>query len=168
MKIKDYTKVGGTANAREEKKIIQRQAVRKRSKKIRFKVEKCKVYLWENTPNQDLVEGKNNNARAEVEQNIRHTLATGKETTTTKAKWAVTLSQALAHSCGISKPFPYELAAKRHLEKGDDLWSVCAEFCITKSEVADFCWLLGSAASWQKDFQLPMQALPQIPLQAQM
>lgn len=90
------------------------------------------------------------------------------KTTTTKAKWAVMLSQALAHNCGISKPFPYELAAKRHLEKGDDLWSVWAEFCITKSEVADSCWLLGSAASWQEDFQLPMQASPQIPLQAQM
>lgn len=30
-------------------------------------------------------------------------------------------SQALAHNCGISKPFPYELTAKRHLEEGDDL-----------------------------------------------
>lgn len=90
------------------------------------------------------------------------------KTTTTKAKWAVILSQTLAHNCGIGKPFPYELAAKRHLEKGDDPWSVWAELCTTQSEVADCCWLLGSAAFWQKDFQLPMQTLPQIPLQAQM
>lgn len=58
MKIKDYAKVGGTANARGKKKLLRHQAVRKRSKKIRLRVEKFKIYLWENTPKRDLVEGK--------------------------------------------------------------------------------------------------------------
>lgn len=45
MKIKDYAKVGGTANARGKKKLLRHQAVRKRSKKIRLRVEKFKIYL---------------------------------------------------------------------------------------------------------------------------
>jgi len=44
MKIKDYSKVGGTANTSRGKKYFKlHQEFRKRSKKIRLKLEKFKV-----------------------------------------------------------------------------------------------------------------------------
>lgn len=79
MKIEDYTKMGGTANAREEKKLMtsnsqeEEQENKIESGKMQdIPARKCSKSRFSGRK-------KTNNARAEAEQNIRHTLATGKD-----------------------------------------------------------------------------------------
>lgn len=80
MKIKDYTKVGGTANAREEKKFNMTSSSQEEEQENKNKSGKMQaIPVRKHYKSRFSVREKNNNARAEVELNIRYTLATGKD-----------------------------------------------------------------------------------------